>query len=206
MLESARLSVFPRVSKKATALLQAVHMDRRPRQNHRRCQTRAPNVRFDPLGPPYLPSPFVPSPLATVCRLPIRRTLRSPRRARPLARWMIERNGNATAGVAIGPSSHSRLPPIAGLVRRARCKARGQPQRLRNRSWKAVAGYSRSQCRAEEAIGVCRPWVAGLSISAIRKPRRWPGQDGVLNICHPSKAGRFLRCRANCAAPEEQCP
>src|SRR3954452_357828 len=25
-------------------------MDRRPRQNHRRCETRAPNVRFDPLG------------------------------------------------------------------------------------------------------------------------------------------------------------
>ena len=29
---------------------QAVHMDRRPRPNHRLCQTRAPNVRFDPLA------------------------------------------------------------------------------------------------------------------------------------------------------------
>ena len=29
---------------------QAVHLDRRPRQNHRRCQTRAPSVQFDPLG------------------------------------------------------------------------------------------------------------------------------------------------------------
>ena len=25
-------------------------MDRRPRQNHRRCETRAPNVKFDPLA------------------------------------------------------------------------------------------------------------------------------------------------------------
>ena len=36
--------------RRAQPAIEAFHMDRRSRQNHRSCQTRAPSVRFDPIG------------------------------------------------------------------------------------------------------------------------------------------------------------
>src|SRR6202035_4797012 len=37
--------------RRVQSTVQALRLDRRSKQNHRRCQTRAPSVRFDPLEP-----------------------------------------------------------------------------------------------------------------------------------------------------------
>jgi hypothetical protein len=44
---TSRDQPFPRGAQSA---IQTLHLDRRPRQNHRRGQARAPSVRFDPLA------------------------------------------------------------------------------------------------------------------------------------------------------------
>jgi hypothetical protein len=62
-------------------------------------------------------------------------------------------------------------------------------RRQRSISWRVAAGCSTSKRRAN---GVCPTSIAYL-FPAIRKPRPGRSQDGV-NIRHPYKTGRFLRC------------